>query len=509
MLRCAQHTRHLLKIYRTLARYDALFFLEQVRGGGAIIALGRLFAVKKQPGRPGERLSRALESLGPTFIKLGQALSIRADLIGDEIAKDLTQLQDRVPPFAAKTAKAIIERELGQPLARIYREFDDVPIAAASISQVHFATDHHGNKLAVKVLRPKVEQRFAKDISTIRWVAESLDRVKKFKRLRLPEVVDEFEKTVKLEMDLRFEAAAASEFKENMAQDATIHIPQIDWHRTAQRVLTMERVGGIRIDDVPALKNAGHDVSRLMHHASELFFQQVYRDGFFHADMHPGNVFVGADGRIIVMDFGIMGRLDTRTRIFLAQMLIAFLNRDYQKVSEVHFKAGYIPPNQDPEIFAQACRSIGEPVFGRPQNEISIASLLAQLFKITEDFQMETQPQLLLLQKTMMLAEGTARKLNPNVNFWELCRPLMESWARETFGPKGQAKLATERLKEAGSTLERAFHTLEHLPHLITKDGIRLHPETISQHNHAGRTKSLIWFLLGGISSGLIVYFMR
>ena len=475
------NVRYLIRITRVLAKHDALFFLDALQVKPFVMGFAMALAPRrKRQGRKGERLAAALQELGPTFIKLGQALSTRADIIGDDVAADLALLQDRLPSFPFAQVRATIEQELHTPLETLFTEFDDVPVAAASISQVHFATTPDGEKVAVKILRPGIEHEFARDISFFYAVAELMNRfMPQFKRLRLMEVVRDFERTVRIEMDLRLEAAAASELKENFASDATLYIPTVDWARTSRRVLTLERIHGIKIDEIDALKMAGHNVDEVMAKAARVFFNQVYRDGFFHADMHPGNLFVGEDGNLVVVDFGIMGRLDQETRLFLAEMLVGFLNRDYDTVSAVHFRAGYVPEGQSQELFAQACRSIGEPIFGKRQSEISIARVLAQLFKVTEDFQMETQPQLILLQKTMVLAEGIGRKLNPNVNFWELSRPLMEDWSRRNLGLEAKAKQAWRELKKAPDRLQALGLAINTLPFSLTPLGLRLHPESL------------------------------
>lgn len=477
---------YLFRVARVLARHDALFFLDDLNVSPFVANLAKLVSGRKEPGREGERLAAALTELGPFFIKFGQALAVRSDLVGEEIAEDLSKLQDRLEPFPTEIAKEIIAKELGRPVEQVFADFSDIPVAAASIAQVHFATDREGNKLAVKVLRPGVAEQFRRDISMLYFVARMVNTtLPRLRRLKLRQVVEDFEKTVRVEMDLRMEAAAASELQHNMAGDAHMKIPAVYWDMTSTRVLTLERIHGIRIDDVAALKAAGHDIHDIVHKASAIFFHQVFRDGFFHADMHPGNLFVGEDGRIIAVDFGIMGRIDRHTRVFLAEMLRGFLNRDYQKVADVHFEAGYIPADQDRQLFAQACRAIGEPLFGKAQKDISIALLMAQLFRVTEDFNMETQPQLILLQKTMMLAEGLGRRLDPDVNFWLLSQPLIEEWARENLGPKA-------RVMDAAETLTKTLERLKYIPDCITPEGIRIHPDTI-RAACGDRTREIPW----------------
>ncbi|HYM03771.1 MAG TPA: 2-polyprenylphenol 6-hydroxylase, partial [Stellaceae bacterium] len=485
VLRAGRNVVRLIEIAFILARFDALFPAESVVGLRWVVRLARLFRRRDAALadlRPGQRLAAALQAMGPSFIKLGQALSTRADLIGETVAGDLSLLQDRLPPFPATEARRTIESEFGRPVEELYARFDDLPVAAASIAQVHFAVSLEGEDVAVKILRPGIALAFARDLDLFFWLAHLVERTQPaVRRLKPVAVVETLANLVRLEMDLRFEAAGASELRENFAGDQTFRVPRIDWLRTSRQVLTLERVGGIRVDDRAALLAAGHDLRAIMAKAADAFFNQVFRDGFFHADLHPGNLFIDETGAIVVVDFGIMGRLDRKTRYYLADMLLAFLTGDYRRVAEVHFEAGYVPARQSLDAFAQACRSIGEPILGRPMHEISIGKLLAQLFQVTEQFQMETQPQLLLLQKTMVLAEGVGRLLDPTINMWTLARPLIESWMRENRGPEA-------RLRDAAAD---AFAVLERLPGLIRDverlaatvtegGGIPLHPETLA-----------------------------
>jgi ubiquinone biosynthesis protein len=481
MRRTLRHLLRLRGIARTLAHEDALFFADQVPNLPPPARLLLKASRRAAPGRAGQRLARALLGLGPSFIKLGQALATRSDLIGEAIADDLAELQDRMPPFAADLARAIVAEELGRPIEAMFQSFNDEPVAAASIAQVHFAVTTDGREVAVKILRPGIELAFAQDLDLLRWIAEWVDHVvPSMRRLKPIEIVDTFAETVRMEMDLRLEGAAAAELRENFEGDMDFRVPAVDWERTERRVLTIERVNGVRIDDLAALTAAGHDPDAILAKSAQAFFKQVFRDGFFHADMHPGNMFVTADGALAPVDFGIMGRLDRSTRIFLAEMLRGFLTGDYREVALVHFRAGYVPKHKSLESFAQACRSIGEPLMGKPLNEISVGRLLAQLFRVTETFEMETQPQLLLLQKTMVVAEGVGRRLNPAVNMWQLAEPLIADWMRENRGPEA-------RLGEAAADL---VHALERLPRLLAEAetavlavnaGMKLHPDTVRQ----------------------------
>ena len=463
MLRSLRSVIRLVIIGRTLARRDALFALEWLPGGrwGAR-ALRLMWRRRGADGRPGERLAVALQDLGPSFIKFGQALSTRPDLVGDAVARDLAQLQDKLPPFATADAIKTVEEQLDGQIDGLFATFEETPVAAASIAQVHFATvaDPDGEQaVAVKILRPGVEAAFARDLELFRWLAEMVERVQpKLRRLKPVAAVETFAETVRQEMDLRLEAAAAAELADNFRDDDHFRVPAVDWSRTAQRVLTTARIDGVAVHDKAAIKALGHDPGTLVARAAAVFFNQVFRDGFFHGDMHPGNLFVAPDGALVPVDFGIMGRLDRKTRYYLADMLLGFLTRDYDRVVDVHFRAGYVPAHQSRGAFKQAARAIAEPIFDRPTGDISIARLLAQLFTVTEQFEMEAQPQLLLLQKTMLLSEGVGRMLAPGTNMWVLALPLVEEWMRQHRGP--EARLA-EAMVETGRALAR-------LPEIVT-----------------------------------------
>ncbi|MEC9347067.1 MAG: 2-polyprenylphenol 6-hydroxylase [Pseudomonadota bacterium] len=435
----------LVGIARTLSRHDALFPLELLDAPPTALRVARLFAGRGRrirERRPGQRLADALTDLGPSFIKLGQALSVRADLMGEDITGDLGRLRDRLPSFPFAEARATVERELGRPLEELFESFEPEPVAAASISQVHFATVRDGDTVrpvAVKILRPGIVERLDRDVGLFFWLADLVERAEpKMRRLRPRDVVRTMQEWIAIETDLRLEAAAADELREVFADDGDLAVPAIDWDRTAGGVMTMERVTGIPIGDNAALDAAGIDRARLAQQVIRVFLKQAMIQGFFHADMHQGNLFVEPDGTLVAVDFGIMGRLDRKTRLFMAGMLGAFIDGDYQRVAEVHFEAGYVPADKSVALFAQACRSIGAPIRGKPVSEISIGRLLAQLFRITETFDMQTRTELLLLQKTMVTVEGVARGLDPDINFWTAAEPVVEAWARDNMGPEAR-----------------------------------------------------------------------
>ncbi len=528
----------LLAIARTLARHDALAALEVLKVAPGLVWLARLGSGRDVAGRPGQKLARALTELGPTFIKLGQFLSTRADLLGEELAADLSELQDRLPPFDSAAARATIERELGRPIGALFDRFEDRPVSAASIAQVHLAVtksaepeapgaavaeaiadaaagdvldaveDWSGRQVAVKVLRPGIEQAFARDLELLYTVADLVERTQpKLRRLKPREVVGVFEETVRLEMDLRMEAAAASELASNFAGDPDYHVPAIDWQRTSRRVLTAERVDGIRLDNRDALTAAGYDLTEILTKAAAIFFKQVFRDGLFHGDQHPGNMWVDPQGNIVAVDFGIMGRLDRRTRYYLADMLLATLARDYRRLAEVHVEAGYLPRGHPPEIFAQALRSVCEPIFGRPLNQISFARLLAQLLQLTESFDMPVQPQLLLLQKNMLMAEGISRRLDPGLNIWVLAEPLIAQWVRENRGPEARLKDAAQDLGDSLQRLPRILSDVERASGQIARDGLRLDPQSARSLRANGRDRGYwiaLWIAAAALAVALI-----
>lgn len=481
----------------------------------------RVTAPLRKNGTAGDgneaKLSEALTSLGPSYIKLGQFLATRDDIIGRELARDLSTLQDRLPPFSQSEARAAVEEALGAPIDKLYAEFG-LSVAAASIAQVHKAKvrgpDGTLKPVAVKVLRPGVEQRFQRDLDSYVFAARMIERLHPpSRRLRPIAVVDTLAKSVAIEMDLRMEAAAISEMAENTKNDEGFRVPTVDWTRSARRVLTLEWMDGIPIADLRALAAAGHDVKALGARLMQTFLRHAMRDGFFHADMHPGNLFVDDQGRIVAVDFGIMGRLGMKERRFLAAILYGFLNRDYRRVAEVHFEAGYVPRKHSVAQFAQALRAIGEPIMDRPASEISMAQLLGQLFQYTEVFDMQTRPELLLLQKTMVVVEGVGRTLDPELNMWVVSEPVVKEWMEKTLGPGAQFEAAAQGAASVGrfmgdipKLLGQAERTAEALS-AMAEDGLRLDDHTVerlaeaqARENRAGRIG--IW--IGAIALAVI-----
>ena len=426
-----------------------------------------LFSKKKvdEYKSEGERLSDSLESLGTTFIKLGQFLATRPDIIGEELSKKLENLQDKLPPFSLVEAKKIIKNDLGLDTYNSIIDLSE-PVAAASIAQVHKAQiDDNGTikDVAIKILRPNIKKIFNEEIDAMMLFAFLIESfIKKTKRLKLVEVVFLLKEITNLEMDLRFEAAAANEYAENTKNDVGFRIPQIYWNFTSENVMTLDWVDGISIRETEELKRRNLDTGKIASDIIQNFLRHAVRDGFFHADMHQGNIFIDDNGHIVPIDFGIMGRLDKVSKRFLAEILFGFIQRDYRKVAEVHLVAGLVPKEVPIDDLAQALRSIGEPIFGQTVKDISGGKLLKQLFDVTEKFNMQTQPQLLMLQKTMVVVEGVARKLNPNTNIWTTSKPVLENWLRETKDPMATLN---ETIKSTSEVIKR----LPEFPEIMDK----------------------------------------
>ena len=432
-----------------------------------------------------ERLSIALNKLGPSWIKLGQFLATRPDVVGSATALDLSLLHDSIEPFGLEEAKKRIEESINRPIDEIYTDIGQA-VAAASVAQVHKATlKETGETVAVKVIRPGVRARFRKDIETFYAAARFADRtIEDAQRLKPVSVVDMLNQSAKIEMDLRLEAAAFSEMGENIKEDPGFRVPEVNWEYTGRDCITMTWVDGIKLSKVDELREAGHDLEALSVTLIQSFLRHTLRDGFFHADMHPGNLFVDEKGDVVAVDLGIAGRLGKDERRFLAEILYGFIKRDYLRVAQVHFDAGYVPPHHDVTSFAQAIRAIGEPIHGQSAETISMAKLLTLLFEVTEIFDMQTRPELLLLQKTMVVVEGVARTLDPSFNMWKSAEPVVGSWIAKNLGPAGVLEDAKEGL-DAGLRLVHQMPKLakrtellsEHMQGMI-ENGMKLDPET-------------------------------
>ncbi len=454
MFRTLRHMTRLARAGRVIARHEGIIAPQQLEQAplAARLAL-KIAGLGPRPRSAQEGLSpvsAALAELGPSWIKLGQFLATRPDIVGLERALELTELQDRLPPFSMDEARREIEAGFGRPLEEVFSEFGE-PVAAASIAQVHRAVTTEGRPVAVKILRPGVERRFDDDLGDFYFAARMIERLHPpSRRLKPVEVVDTLAHSVRLEMDLRMEAAAMSEMAENTKDDPGFRIPAVDWQRTSRRILTTEWIDGIPLSDVEALRAAGHDLDALADTVIQSFLRQTLRDGFFHADMHQGNLFVDADGNLVAVDFGITGRLSSFERRVWAEILHGFITRDYRRNAEVHFEAGYVPSTHSVEEFAQALRAIGEPIMGQEAEDISMGQLLGQLFKTTERFDMATQPQLLMMQKTMVVVEGVARTLNPRLNMWTAAEPVVREWIERHLGPAGRVSEAARQARVLG-----------------------------------------------------------
>ncbi len=515
----------LVGILRVLARHGAAEAFEHLGLRGWPLWLMQKLERGRGRGRPGQRLAEALTELGPSYIKLGQSLSTRADILGDEMAADLSALQDQIPPFSFAEARQALEAALGRPTGELFAELDEEPVSAASIAQVHLGLvveeesddplyeageeetvapaerRQYLRPVAVKILRPGIERAFERDLRLFFWLARLAERTQpRLRRLKPVAVVQLFADQVALEMDLRYEAAGMSEIAENFAGDDGYLVPEVDWQRTARRVLTMSRVEGIPIDDRAALLAAGLELEEVLRGAATIFFKQVFRDGLFHGDQHPGNMMIDREGRVVAVDFGILGRLDQETRLVLADMMVATLQRDYRRLAEIQVQAGYLPGDRSLDVFAQALRSVCEPIIDRPLNEISFAKLLAQLFQLTESFAMPVQPQLLLLQKNMMMAEGISRTLCPELNIWTLAQPLIEEWIYRNRSPAARLREGSRSLQRLLARGPQVLNDLEAIASEVRRNGLRLSPGGQEIQGPGGRRLSYLALLLSLIA---------
>jgi ubiquinone biosynthesis protein len=461
------------------------------------------------------RLAAALTRLGPTYVNLGQFLATRPDVVGVAFARDLESLQDKMAPFPQAEAERAIEHAFGKPVRDLFAAFGP-PVAAASIAQVHRAELLAGDArraVAVKVLRPGIERRFKADLDAFSFVAHTAERLSaEAQRLRLIEVAETLRRTVAVEMDLRLEAAALSEMAENTKDDPDFRVPAVDWDLTARNVLTLTWIEATPLYDRAKLEAKGFDLKALSRAVIQTFLRHALRDGFFHADMHPGNLFVDDDGKLVAVDFGIMGRLGPKERRFLAEIMYGFITRDYHRTAEVHFEAGYVPPHHSVEGFAQAIRAIGEPIHNRTAEEISMAKLLMLLFEVTGLFDMRTRPELILLQKTMVVVEGVARALDPKLDMWKVAEPVVREWIERHLGPSGRLEGAVEGAGEIGrflggvpALLTRGAALVEQLD-AITRNGLVLAPETVAAIGRAEARRNRWTALALWVIAGLLAW---
>ena len=495
---------NIIRLVRTLATFERTgaigVVLEAFQAPPRLRFVARILGwpfkwlgLKGDPALP--PATRALTALGPAYIKFGQILSTRPDVVGDELALQLKYLQDKLPAFPVSVAKEMIAAELAEPVENIFSSFSD-PVAAASIAQVHRATlKETGAEVAVKVLRPGIERAFRKDIDAFYFAAGVIEFLSPAsRRLRPMDVVTHFDGVVQGELDLRLESAAAGEFAANTEKDQGFQVPKPIWNLSGRTVMTMDWAEGVNMADNAAIDAAGHDRKVLATRVLQLFLQHALRDGYFHADMHQGNLKVAANGNIIAYDFGIMGRLDEYTRRVYAEILFGFIRRDYRRVAEVHFEAGYVPADRDIDEFARALRVVGEPIFGMDATRISMARLLAYLFDVTERFGMETRTELILLQRTMVVVEGVARSLNPQTNIWHDARPIVESYIKDNIGPKAL-------LNDLQKTVMVLARFGPKLPGLVEAQLVRQSRPDVPEPE-SGSLHPALWLLLG---AGLVL----
>ena len=466
------------------------------------------FIAGRRPEPRGQRLREAFERLGPIFVKFGQVLSTRRDLLPPDIADELAKLQDQVPPFDPALAVAEIERSLGRPVGELFATIERQPVASASIAQVHLATLKDGREVAVKVLRPRVEQEVAKDLALLQTAAALVERLSaEARRLKPRQVVAEFEHHLGEELDLMREAANASQLRRNFDNSPLLAVPEIHWDLCSERVMTMERMHGVPVSHVAELRAKGIDLRALARAGVEICFSQVFRDGFFHADMHPGNILVGDDGRYIALDFGIMGTLSEVDKNYLAQNFLAFFNRDYRRVAQAHLDAGWVPAGTRIDQFEAAIRSVCEPVFARPLKEIYFGRLLLRLFQTSRRFNVEIQPQLVMLQKTLLNIEGLGRQLDPELDLWSTAKPVLERWMSEQVGWRGWLRTLRREAPYWASTLPQ----LPRLAHrALAEDrlaGLRAALERLAAEN--ARRNHLLAALLVVVLVGVVILGLR
>ena len=479
--------RHaLLNLISSSIRFKILFriFTE-------IIAIGTFKDQTISKEKNGIRIAKALNELGPSFVKLGQLISTRPDIVGNEIAEDLSLLRDNLPPFSQSEAIKIIESELGNKIEAIFRNFSE-PIAAASIAQVHYGEIVEGGKtisVAIKVLRPNIDTIIYQEMARLEWLTSFMENFSEFKRLRPKSIIQKAKEVIKFELDLRYEAAAASELSENTKIDETFYVPKIYWEKVSKRVLTMEKVNGTPADKIKKLIDNNFNIKKSASNLIVNFLRQAIRDGYFHADLHQGNLFLNKEGNLLAVDFGIMGRLDKKNRKYLAEIIYGFIRQDYLHIAKIHKEAGLIDNNVSTEDFSQALRSIGEPIINQKAKNISMGNVLVQLFDITKQFNMSLQPQLLLLQKTMITVEGVARKLDPEINFWDVSKPEIEKWLKDELGIKN-------RLKQTQEALEALSRTMPDIPDFISRADLAFETIVNNDQSKNGSISSLKYYVL-------------
>ena len=479
--------RHaLLNLISSSIRFKILFriFTE-------IIAIGTFKDQTISKEKNGIRIAKALNELGPSFVKLGQLISTRPDIVGNEIAEDLSLLRDNLPPFSQSEAIKIIESELGNKIEAIFRNFSE-PIAAASIAQVHYGEIVEGGKtisVAIKVLRPNIDTIIYQEMARLEWLTSFMENFSEFKRLRPKSIIQKAKEVIKFELDLRYEAAAASELSENTKIDETFYVPKIYWEKVSKRVLTMEKVNGTPADKIKKLIDNNFNIKKSASNLIVNFLRQAIRDGYFHADLHQGNLFLNKEGNLLAVDFGIMGRLDKKNRKYLAEIIYGFIRQDYLHIAKIHKEAGLIDNNVSIEDFSQALRSIGEPIINQKAKNISMGNVLVQLFDITKQFNMSLQPQLLLLQKTMITVEGVARKLDPEINFWDVSKPEIEKWLKDELGIKN-------RLKQTQEALEALSRTMPDIPDFISRADLAFETIVNNDQSKNGSISSLKYYVL-------------
>ena len=499
----------LLKIIFVVLRFGLdEFLLAHSRTRWLLVPINLLLFARDTSAPRAVRLRHALESLGPIFVKFGQMLSTRRDLIPVDIADELAKLQDQVPPFPSAQAVVLLEAAYNKKLNEVFHSFEETPIASASVAQVHFAVLPNGREVAIKILRPGIARIIAHDIALLDICASLIERWwEDGRRLKPRKVVEEFEKHLHNELDLMREASSASQLKRNFANSKLLLVPEIYWDWCTDEVMVMERMNGLPVNHVDALRAAGIDLPTLAANGVEIFYTQVFRDGFFHADMHPGNVQVAADGRYIALDFGIMGTLTDSDKHYLAQNFIAFFRRDYKRVAEVHIESGWAPAATRVDELEAAIRAVCEPIFDRPLREVSFGRVLLRLFQTSRQFGIEVQPQLVLLQKTLLNIEGLGLQLDPELDLWKTAKPWLERWMSEQIGWRGflnALKIEAPHYAILLPQLPRLlYQTLNEKPGLQIANVLR---ELVAQQKQINQLVTLVALILFGF---ILLYFIR